>query len=72
MQHWQTCVDEGGISSAGCDGCGSHYQQTLYPGHGFMQAVKGKGPHDVLLHLDLCADCVMYLANGEEPENWQP
>ncbi len=52
--------DEGGFSWAQCDGCGSTFGGDRYAGHG---TIKGE-----LIHLDLCVDCLMYLANGDEPD----
>lgn len=59
--------DEGGISRAGCDCCGNSLQQKLYDGHAFIE-LNGK---EVLTHLDLCEDCVMFIANGDMPQNWE-
>ena len=53
--------DEGGISRSGCDTCGDCQQQLLYAGHALMQ-LDGK---QVLTHLEICQDCLMYIANGQ-------
>ena len=53
---------EGSFSQAGCGICGSSLGGTLYPWH----ALDSDGE---LLHFDdACVDCVVYLANGDEPE----
>jgi hypothetical protein len=60
--------DEGGISRAGCDCCGSGLQQNLYAGHCWITLDDGK---EVLTHLELCSDCMLFIANGDFPENWE-
>ena len=56
-------MDEGHFSWSQCDGCGSRFGGDRYSAHGITR--EGK-----ILHLDVCSDCLMYLANGEEPEEW--
>lgn len=58
------CYDEGGFSWSSCDGCGSTLGGNRQPGHGFDPETKS------IVHLDLCVDCVCYLANGDLPEHW--
>ncbi len=60
-----------------CDACGSPLGGNRYPAHGIVQirdpADEG-GPQTIegtLLHLDVCEDCLVYLANGDEPANWE-
>lgn len=55
--------DEGGFSRSGCDTCGSWQQQLLYAGHALME-LDGK---QVLTHLEICQDCMLYIANGQLP-----
>lgn len=66
--------DEGGFSYSGCDGCGSSLGGSRYAAHGFI-IPEGEDPNDrelwSLVHLDICTDCLQYLANGEEPEHWE-
>lgn len=57
--------DEGGISRSGCNTCGDCQQQLLYAGHAWMQ-LDGK---EVLTHLEICQDCMLYIANGQLPED---
>jgi len=54
--------DEGGFSWSGCGICGSTLGGTLYTWHG----INSEG--EILHFDDACTDCVMYLANGVEPE----
>lgn len=58
------CGDEGFFSWSSCDCCGSGLGGTRYAAHG-----RDKGGN--LIHLDVCEDCLMYLANGDEPEAWE-
>lgn len=54
--------DEGGFSWSGCGICGSSLGGTMESWHG----VDAEGR---ILHFDdACVDCVVYLANGDEPE----
>lgn len=55
--------DEGSFSWSSCEGCGSILGGNRYVVHGFMD--------DNIIHLDVCVDCLVYLANGDEPENWE-
>lgn len=52
--------DEGAFSREGCDTCGSSLGQNLYAGHALMQ-LNGE---QVLIHLEICQDCILYIANG--------
>jgi hypothetical protein len=54
--------DEGGFSSSQCDSCGSTMAGDRYAAHGV-------GTNGKILHLDVCADCLVYLANGDIPSN---
>ena len=54
-------VDEGFFSHAPCDCCNSTLGGDRYAAH-------GADPDGDLIHLDVCPDCVAYLANGEELE----
>jgi hypothetical protein len=55
--------DEGGFSRAGCDCCGSLTGQNLYDGHCWIE-LDGK---ERLEHVDMCEDCLIYIANGDLP-----
>jgi hypothetical protein len=59
--------DEGGFSWSPCESCGSTLGGNRYSAHGWMK-LKGK---DTLVHLEICEDCLTYLANGDLPEHWQ-
>ena len=47
------------FSWSACEGCGSTLGGDRYPAHALAD---GR-----LVHLDMCADCLFYIANGEEP-----
>ena len=57
-------VDEGGFSSQSCDSCGSSLGGDRFAAHGFDK-------NDNVIHLDICVDCLMFHANGDEPESWE-
>lgn len=57
---------EGGFSWQQCDSCGSTLGGDRSPAHCYNPDTK------TILHLDVCVDCVMYLANGDVPEEWNP
>ena len=58
------CDDEGSFSHGSCGICGSHLGGTRFYWHG-LDDLTG-----TLYHFnDACTDCVMYLANGDEPTN---
>lgn len=61
--------DEGGFSRAGCDCCGSSLGQNLYTGHCWL-TVDREGK-EVLTHLDMCEDCLIYINNGDLPLRWE-
>ena len=56
--------DEGSYSWQDCDLCGSGLGGDRYDAHGLDK------DHNIV-HLDICVDCVMYVANGDEPEEWR-
>lgn len=55
--------DEPSFSWGRCEGCGSGLGGDRHAGH----ALDANGD---LLHLELCTDCVLFLANGDLPETW--
>lgn len=59
----ETCPDEGWFSRQPCDSCGTKYAGNRYAAHGFDE-------HGGIIHLDVCADCLCYFANGDLPEHW--
>lgn len=63
---WRDLASEPSFSRSRCDGCGSTFAGSRYPAHGYMQD-RGEW-----LHLDVCTDCYLYLANGDTPEDWKP
>jgi len=56
--------EDGGFSWAACDLCGSTLGGDRFAAHGFT-------PEGKLIHLDICMDCLQYLANGTIPEEWE-
>lgn len=53
--------DEGGFSWQSCECCKSSLGGNRYAAHGFVDGE--------LCHLDVCEDCLCYLANGDLPAN---
>jgi hypothetical protein len=61
---WGETLSEGAFSWSSCDSCGSNLGGDRYPAHGFYTDDKGQRQ---LIHLDICTDCLMLIANGDEP-----
>lgn len=55
-----TIPDEPSFSHSSCDTCGSSLGGNRYAAH-YMDTDKQIG------HLEICSDCVQYIANGELP-----
>jgi len=53
--------DEGSFSKQGCSVCGNPLGNTLFAWHAILDG-------EIVHFDDMCPDCVMYLANGDEPE----
>lgn len=49
------------FSWSSCESCGSHLGGDRHPAHGLLD---GR-----IVHLDVCIDCLLYLANGDLPES---
>lgn len=60
--------DEGGFSWQSCDGCGSTLGGQRYAAHALMTHINGR---EAWICLSVCADCLCYIANGDEPETWE-
>ena len=59
-----TVDDEGGFSWRPCECCGSSFGGDRYAAHAWTEG-------EELVHLDVCVDCLCYLANGDIPQTWQ-
>jgi hypothetical protein len=57
-------LDEGHFSWHSCDTCGSTLGGDRYAAH-------GRDKDGAIVHLSICSDCLMYMANGDEPEQWE-
>ena len=62
--------DKPSFSWRGCDTCGSSLGGDSSAGHGFL-VDKDPTNDAALVHLRMCTDCVLYFANGDEPDTWQ-
>ena len=58
--------EDGHFSSYPCDLCGSSLGGDRYAAHFFAD----DNPQKELCHIEVCVDCRLYLANGDEPELW--
>lgn len=56
-------AEEAGFSWSQCDGCDSTLGGSRHAAHGFLQHERG----ELLIHLDVCTDCLFYLNYGELP-----
>jgi len=57
--------DEGGFSWSACDCCGSRLGGNRNSAHGWAD-IAGKR---ILIHFEICDDCMLYLANGDIPDD---
>ncbi len=56
--------EEGSFSWSACECCGSPLGGDRHVAHG----VDADGE---IVHFSVCVDCMLYLANGDEPEDWE-
>lgn len=61
--------EEAGFSSAQCDSCGSTYAGDRHEAHGIETERDERGELQIY-HLTICTDCLLFHANGDEPETW--
>lgn len=58
--------NEGSFSWSSCGICGSHFGGDRYKWHALHTETSE------LMHFDdACTDCILYLANGDVPEEWR-
>ena len=62
-------ASESSFSWSQCDGCGSRLGGDRFYAHGI---IVDKPTDDMrsrdIIHLDVCMDCYLFFANGDEPE----
>jgi|TARA_R100001530_G_scaffold133839_1_gene107795 hypothetical protein len=71
-EHGEDYEDEGSFSWQGCDSCGSHLGGDRYEATAIHHEAFGpdaKQP-DNLHEISICTDCILFHANGDEPEEW--
>lgn len=56
------------FSGGQCDSCGSTYAGDRDAAHGIPHDFKAG--EDTIIHMTICTDCVLFHANGDEPEEW--
>ena len=69
----QQTWDEGGFSWSECDSCSSTLGGNRFSAHALHHEAFGpnaKQPNNIH-HIEICVDCLMFHANGEEPEIWE-
>lgn len=59
--------DEGHFSWRDCDACGSGLGGDRHAAHGLI-ALKPRARRTHLIHLDVCTDCLVFVANGDLPD----
>jgi hypothetical protein len=67
VQSGEVC-DEGIFSWSSCDSCGSHLGGSRYAAHAVRRGDDGKID---IQHISICEDCMLFHANGDEPEVWE-
>lgn len=58
----RSLAEESHFSWSECDSCGSSLGGDRHPAHFLLDGE--------IQHLSVCADCLLYHANGDEPESW--
>ena len=53
-----------------CECCGSTFGGMRRPAHYLVPDENGSVVGAEIGHLDICEDCLVFLANGDEPESW--
>jgi hypothetical protein len=61
-------IDEGGFSTQDCETCGCPLGGDRFAAHGWLN-IDGAKTNPILLHYDICGDCVQAIANGEVPDD---
>jgi hypothetical protein len=60
--------DEGHFSWRDCEACGADKGGNRHAAHGLISLTpKGRGKRKHLIHLDVCTDCLFFVANGDLP-----
>ena len=58
-EEYYALANEANFSSTQCDGCGSNMGGDRHPAHTLLEKE--------WIHIEVCTDCLMYIANGDEP-----
>jgi hypothetical protein len=62
-------LEEASFGGCQCDSCGSTYAGDRHEAHGIATERDERGDVDIS-HLSICTDCLLFHANGDEPEEW--
>ena len=65
--HSECCgehADEGCFSWRPCESCGSSFGGNRYPAHYLDEDGE-------VMRVSVCGDCLLYHANGDEPDDWR-
>lgn len=63
----QDSTDEGRFSWSACDACGSSLGGDRFAAHYIDDTDCERQPN----HIEVCVDCLQYIANGTLPETWE-
>lgn len=70
-QEYLYSVDEGSFSWTQCDSCGTTLGGDRHAAHGWpTEPALDLDAINTLYHLSICTDCLLFHANGDEPETW--
>ncbi len=60
-------ADEAHFRWSACQVCGSTFGGDRHPAHYIYEPNGARS----LEHVDVCTDCLLFAANGDEPEEWR-
>lgn len=70
MQEQLYDIESGGFSWSQCDSCGSTFGGDRHDAHGIAVSSTGFVADYDPIHMSICSDCLLFHANGDEPEDW--
>lgn len=70
-EHELSLANEPHFSWHACECCRSHLGGDRYPAHYIIPDATSGQAGQPIHHMNVCADCMLYLANGDEPESWE-
>ena len=61
---------EASFSWSRCESCGSTLGGDRHPAHGVVATTEDEARDGAIEHFEVCVDCLLFHANGDEPEDW--